>query len=56
MKGAQPGIFDVIAGQTALGRFEVTEDVVGTAVFLASQDAAFITGQNIVVDGGWVLY
>jgi len=56
MKGTPPGIFDVIAGQTALGRNEVAEDVVGTAVFLASEDAAFISGQNIVVDGGWYLY
>jgi 3-oxoacyl-[acyl-carrier protein] reductase len=56
MKGTPPGIFDVIAGQTALGRNEVAEDVVGTVVFLASEDSAFITGQNIVVDGGWYLY
>ena len=49
MKGTPPGIFDVIAGQTALGRNEVAEDVVGTADFLASEDAAFISGQNIVV-------
>jgi NAD(P)-dependent dehydrogenase (short-subunit alcohol dehydrogenase family) len=55
MKGTPPGIFEVIAGQTALGRNENAEDLVGTAVFLASEDAAFITGQSIVVDGGWVL-
>lgn len=56
MKGTPPGIFDVIAGQTALGRNVTAEDMVGTAVFLASDDAAFITGQSIVVDGGWVLH
>ncbi len=56
MKGTPPGIFDVIANQTALGRNETEEDVVGTAVFLASEDSAFISGQNIVVDGGWHLY
>ncbi|SPD75431.1 (S)-1-Phenylethanol dehydrogenase [uncultured Desulfobacterium sp.] len=55
MKGTPPGIFEVIAGQTALGRNENAEDLVGTAVFLASDDSAFITGQSIVVDGGWVL-
>jgi NAD(P)-dependent dehydrogenase (short-subunit alcohol dehydrogenase family) len=46
----------VIANQTALGRNQNEDDVVGTAVFLASDDAAFISGQNIVVDGGWHLY
>jgi 3-oxoacyl-[acyl-carrier protein] reductase len=56
MKGLPPGIFDVIATQTALGRNQNEDDVVGTAVFLASEDAAFISGQNIVVDGGWALY
>ncbi len=30
-------------------------DLVGTASFLASDDAAFLTGQTIVVDGGSVM-
>ena len=36
-------------------RHEYPEDLVGTAVFLASDDSAFITGQTIVVDGGEVM-
>jgi len=35
-----------------LKRAEVPEDVVGTFVFLASDDSDFVTGQTIVVDGG----
>ena len=35
-----------------LRRAEVPEDIVGTFVFLASDDSDFITGQTIVVDGG----
>jgi len=35
-----------------LKRAEVPGDVVGTLVFLASDDSDFITGQTIVVDGG----
>jgi 3-oxoacyl-[acyl-carrier protein] reductase len=31
-------------------------DLAGAFVFLASEDAAFITGQVINVDGGWVMY
>jgi NAD(P)-dependent dehydrogenase (short-subunit alcohol dehydrogenase family) len=30
----------------------VPEDIVGAALFLTSPDAAYITGQTIVVDGG----
>jgi NAD(P)-dependent dehydrogenase (short-subunit alcohol dehydrogenase family) len=36
----------------AIQRDEKPEDLVGTVSFLASEDAAFITGQTIVVDGG----
>jgi len=34
-------------------RTETPEDLTGTLAFLTSDDAAFITGQTIVVDGGW---
>jgi NAD(P)-dependent dehydrogenase (short-subunit alcohol dehydrogenase family) len=36
----------------AIQRDETPEDLVGAASFLASDDAAFITGQTLVVDGG----
>ena len=36
----------------AIQRDETPEDLVGTVSFLASEDAAFITGQTLVVDGG----
>ncbi len=38
----------------ALGRTETPDDVVGTILFLASDDSAFLTGQTLVVDGGEV--
>lgn len=41
-----------ILGATALKRFAKPEEIAGAASFLASDDAAFITGQVIVVDGG----
>ena len=40
----------------ALKRPEEPKDLVGTVVFLASDDAAFITGQTINVDGGMNLH
>ena len=34
-------------------RLGVPEDMLGTAIFLASQASAFLTGQTIFVDGGF---
>src|SRR6056297_3619679 len=39
-------------GQTPLGRLQTPEDVAGAVVFLASEDARFMTGQGINVTGG----
>jgi 3-oxoacyl-[acyl-carrier protein] reductase len=36
-----------------LGRYGTPEDVAGAALFLASDDAAYITGQTLAVDGGF---
>jgi L-rhamnose 1-dehydrogenase len=38
--------------RTPLGRIGAPEDVVGPALFFASQDAAWCTGSTLVVDGG----
>jgi len=45
-----------IAHRTPLRRMGDVDDVVGTAIFLASEEARFITGETIMVDGGWVPY
>ena len=39
--------------ETKLGRFGKPEDIAGAAFFLASDDAAFVTGQALAVDGGY---
>ena len=39
-------------GQQAIKRLGEPEDVTGAVLFLTTEDAAFITGQAIVVDGG----
>ncbi|MFC7225999.1 SDR family oxidoreductase [Salinirubellus salinus] len=36
-----------------LGRYGQPEDIAGAAVFLASDLAAYVTGESLVVDGGW---
>lgn len=40
------------AARYPLGRLGVPEDIAAAAAFLASRDAAWITGQTLVVDGG----
>lgn len=42
-----------IEGKIKLGRVGQVEDIMGAAVFMASDAAALITGTSLVVDGGW---
>jgi 3-oxoacyl-[acyl-carrier protein] reductase len=50
--GADPKFRAEVAASTPLGRWGTPEDVARTAVWLASPDAAFVTGQAINVNGG----
>ena len=47
--GAKPFMVD----GTALGRMGKPEEVAAVALFLASDDASFVTGASHIVDGGW---
>ncbi len=51
-----PGAKDYYAGRSALGRVGQPEDVADVMVFLATDDARFITGQGIMVDGGVMVH
>ena len=45
-----------ITARTPAGRWATTEDVSRAVVFLCSADAGFVTGQTLVVDGGYTAY
>ena len=45
---------DAMLKQIPLGRFGTAEDVANAIAFLASDEAAYITGQVLIVDGGMV--
>ncbi len=51
-----PSSHDYYAGRAALGRVGLPEDVADVMIFLASDDARFITGQGIMVDGGVMVH
>jgi NAD(P)-dependent dehydrogenase (short-subunit alcohol dehydrogenase family) len=43
-----------LLARTPMGRFGAAEEMVGTAVYLASDASCFVTGQIIAVDGGYL--
>ena len=43
-----------VAAMHPLGRMGTTDDVAGTALFLASDAASWLTGLTIDVAGGWI--
>jgi len=58
LRGQELGAFtaEEIEGRTPMGRFGRPEELAAVAVFLASDEASFITGVAVTVDGGWVSY
>jgi NAD(P)-dependent dehydrogenase (short-subunit alcohol dehydrogenase family) len=49
-----PTIYEELKNKNLLKRFALPEEIVGTAIFLALDEASFITGQTLFVDGGWL--
>ena len=49
------GVKDRMLEGTYLKRFADPDDIAKAALFFASDEAAFITGQHLVVDGGFSL-
>jgi NAD(P)-dependent dehydrogenase (short-subunit alcohol dehydrogenase family) len=43
------------SARTILGRWGKSEDLAGLAIFLASDASSYVTGQDIYIDGGWMI-
>lgn len=51
--GSEDAVRDALTAKYPLGRIGMPDDLAGAAVFLASDDARFMTGADLVVDGGY---
>ena len=54
-QGLPDALKEEITARTPLGRFGTTEEVADAVAFLASDEAGYITGQVLAVDGGLVM-
>ncbi len=53
-RAIEPRWLDYSRGRTPMPRLGTPEDVARAALFLASDESTFITGENLLVDGGWM--
>lgn len=53
VRATNPGLVQTFLDHTPLGRAGKPEDIVGPAIFLASDLSAYVTGSIVMVDGGY---
>ncbi|MBM2323679.1 MULTISPECIES: SDR family NAD(P)-dependent oxidoreductase [Marivita] len=52
--GSEEAVNTALVDRHPIGRIGIPSDIAGAAVFLASDDASFMTGSDLVVDGGYL--
>jgi 2-deoxy-D-gluconate 3-dehydrogenase len=50
-----PVLYEDIISKTPLGRFAKPREISNVIAFLISKESSFITGQSLLVDGGWTI-
>jgi NAD(P)-dependent dehydrogenase (short-subunit alcohol dehydrogenase family) len=50
---ADPEIYKLMVSRIPLGRYGQPEEVALAVIYLASDESAFVTGSELVIDGGW---
>ncbi len=50
---ADPAIYNLMISRIPIGRYGRPEEIAQGVLYLASDDAAFVTGSELVIDGGW---
>ena len=55
-EGMRPELLEYSHARTPFPRLGRPDDVAGAALFLASDDAGYVSGINLLVDGGWMAY
>jgi 3(or 17)beta-hydroxysteroid dehydrogenase len=50
---ADPAIYQRMVSRIPLGRYGEADDVAYAVLYLASDESAFVTGSELVIDGGW---